>query len=90
MQFRRQSDQAYADIRMLVQAIDAKSELAVIRDELRQIRGKINTAPTADSLAKIKKSYSALNNIPDATDAAKTLSNAERALGGKHQIKPKQ
>ncbi len=83
MQFRRQSDQAYADIRMLVHAIDAESELAVIGDELRQIRSTINNAPVADSLAKIKTNYSALNKIPDAQDAAKALSNARRALDSK-------
>ena len=83
MQFRRQSDQAYADIRMLVHAIDAESELAVIGDELRQIRSTINNAPVADSLAKINTNYSALNKIPDAQDAAKALSNARRALDSK-------
>ncbi|MEK9745007.1 MAG: C4-dicarboxylate ABC transporter permease, partial [Candidatus Puniceispirillum sp.] len=83
MQFRRQSDQAYADIRMLVHAIGAESELAVIGDELRQIRSTINNAPVADSLAKIKTNYSALNKIPDAQDAAKALSNARRALDSK-------
>ena len=83
MQFRRQSDQAYADIRLVVAAIDAKADLAAIGDQLQKIKSDVATSPIEEILDRVKENYSALNQIPEARDAAKTLSDARRAIDSK-------
>ena len=80
MKFRRQSDQTYVEIRLLVASIDAEAELATIADRARQMRAAAATSSAADLLDDVKEVYNALNNIPDAEDAAKPLSDARRAL----------
>jgi len=80
MKFRRQSDQTYADMRLLVASIEAEAELVAIAETLRQMRGMMATSSTGDILSGIKDAYEALNKIPDADAAAQPLSDARRAL----------
>ena len=79
--FRRQSDQSYSDIRLLVNSIDAEPELVAIADILRQVRASSATSPK-DVLIDLKAAYEELNKIPGSEAAVKPLSDARRALDG--------
>jgi hypothetical protein len=80
VKLRRQSDQAYADIRLLVASLETEAELRAIGETLRQIRADMATAPPADLLRRVKTSYSDLGKIPDVSDAVKALSGARSVL----------
>ena len=77
--FRRQSDQAYSDIRLIVNSIDAEPKLVAIADRLRQIRVSLATSPK-NVLADVKAVYEELTEIPGSDESAKSLSVARRAL----------
>jgi tripartite ATP-independent transporter DctM subunit len=79
--FRRQSDQAYSDIRLIASSIDAEPKLAVIAEMLRRIKASSTTSPN-DLLGDIKAAYEKLSRISGSEDAAKSLSNAKRAIDG--------
>ncbi|MDC0476347.1 TRAP transporter large permease subunit [Alphaproteobacteria bacterium] len=76
VKLRRQSDQAYADIRMLVTSLESQAELKAIDETVRQIRVDMAAAPPADLLRRVKASYNELSRMPDVDDAVKALSNA--------------
>jgi tripartite ATP-independent transporter DctM subunit len=80
VKLRRQSDQAYADIRLLVTSLDTEAELTAIGEIVRQIRADIAAASPADLLRRVKTSYSDLVRIPDVNDAVKALSDAQSVL----------
>ena len=80
--FRRQSDQAYSDIRLLVNFIDAEPKLVAIADSLRQIRASSAKSPK-DVLIDVKAAYEGLSKISGSEAAVKPLSDARRALDGK-------
>ena len=80
VKLRRQSDQAYADIRLLVTSLETEAELTAIGETLRQIRADMAAAPPADLLRRVKTSYSDLGKIPDVSDAVKALSDARTVL----------
>ena len=80
VKLRRQSDQAYADIRMLLTSLETEAELTAIGAKLRQIRLETAAASPADLLRRVKTSYSELGRMPDVDDAVKALSNARSAL----------
>ncbi|MEC8109430.1 MAG: TRAP transporter large permease subunit [Pseudomonadota bacterium] len=79
--FRRQSDQAYSDIRLLVNSINAEPKLLAIADSLRQIRASSATS-TKDVLMDVKAVFEDLKKIPGSEAAVKPLSDARRALDG--------
>jgi tripartite ATP-independent transporter DctM subunit len=83
MQFRRQSDQSYAEIKKLVLAVEATNDLVDSKKSIEEIAAAAETVSNEELLENIKASYTALNRIPDASDAAKSLSNARRAVDGK-------
>ena len=79
--FRRQSDEAYSEIRTLVDLIDSEPKLVPLATELRDIKASGATSPTAltDSLKAV---YDELKKIPGSDEAAKPLSDARRLLNG--------
>ena len=79
--FRRQSDQAYSNIRSIVNEIDAAPKLLALAGRLRQIRNSSNRPPKELSL-DLKAAYEELSKIPGSEDAVKSLSQARRALDG--------
>ena len=83
MQFRRKSDQAYSEVRMIIRAVDAEPKLSLIGNQIRSIRSKIKSESFEEALLDIKSTYSELNKIPGARKAAKSLSKARRAIDGK-------
>ena len=83
MQFRRNSDQAYSEVKMVIQAIDAEPALSQIGQDLLLIRSQMKDKSPEKTVLEIKKAYSHLNKIPGASKAAKSLSKARRAIDGK-------
>ena len=83
MQFRRQSDQSYSEIKQLVLSVEAIDELVDVQNGIKKIHAATSNLSNAEILDGIKSSYTALNSIPDASDAAKSLSTARRVLDQK-------
>ncbi|MCH1425819.1 MAG: TRAP transporter large permease subunit [Alphaproteobacteria bacterium] len=80
VKMRRQSDQAYADIRLMVTSLETETELTAIGETVRQIREDMAAVPPADLLRRVKTSYNDLDKIPDVSDAVKALSDARSVL----------
>jgi hypothetical protein len=80
VKLRRQSDQAYADIRLFVTSLETEAELTAIGETVRQIRADMATASPTDLLRRVKTSYNDLSSIPDVGDAVKALSDARAVL----------
>ena len=83
MQFRRKSDQAYSEVKTIIQAVEAQSALSQLRKEILLIRSKIEDSSPEKTVSDIKIAYSQLNKVPGANKAAKSLSKARRAIDGK-------
>ena len=88
MQFRRKSDQAYSEVRMVINAVDAAPRLSQISDKLRTIKSQIQNNSLDTVLNDVKTVYSVLSKVPGANKAAKLLSKARRSLDGK-KLNPK-
>ena len=88
MQFRRKSDQAYSEVRMVINAIDAAPRLSQISDQLRTVKSQIQNNSLDTALSDVKTVYSELSKVPGANKAAKLLSKARRSLDGK-KLNPK-
>ena len=83
MQFRRKSDQAYSEVRMIVNAVDAEPKLSQISEKIRTIKTKVENNAIDLALLDVKATYSELNKVPGASKAAKLLSKARRTLDSK-------
>ena len=83
MQFRRKSDQAYSEIKMVIQAVEAEPALSKVAEDLLLISSKMKDNSPEKTVLEIKNAYSQLNKIPGANKAAKSLSKARRAIDGK-------
>jgi tripartite ATP-independent transporter DctM subunit len=83
MQFRRNSDQAYSEVKTIIQAVDAEPALSQLSREILLISSKIDDNSREKTVSDIKIAYSQLNKIPGASKAAKSLSKARRAIDGK-------
>ena len=79
--FRRQSDQSYSDIRLIASSIDAEPKLVAIAEMLRRIKAS-STTSSNDLLDEIKAAYDKLSRISGSEAAAKSLSDAKRAIDG--------
>ena len=80
VKLRRQSDQAYADIRLFLTSLETEAELTAIGETVRQIRADMATASPTDLLRRVKTSYNDLSRIPDVGGAVKALSDARAVL----------
>jgi hypothetical protein len=89
MQFRRQSDQAYSEIRGIVKSINSVSILDDVRQDLLNVRARLDQQSVDEALSEIKTAYSALTKIPGANNAVKSLSNARRLIDRKDPNLPK-
>ncbi|MDC3320049.1 TRAP transporter large permease subunit [bacterium] len=89
MQFRRQSDQAYSEIRGIVNSINSASILDEVRQDIVNVKARIGQQSVDETLSEIKKAYSALTKIPGANNAAKSFSNARRLIDKKNPNLPK-
>ena len=89
MQFRRQSDQAYSEIRGIVNSINSVSILDEVRQDIVNVKARIGQQSVDEALSEIKAAYSALTKIPGANNAAKSLSNARRLIDRKDPNLPK-
>ena len=89
MQFRRQSDQAYSEIRGIVNSIKSVSVLDDVRQDIINVKARIGQQSVDETLSEIKKAYSALTKIPGANNASKSLSNARRLIDKKDPNLPK-
>ena len=83
VQFRRTSDQAYSEVKMVIQSVDAEPTLSQLGKEILSIRSKIRSDPQEKTINEIENTYSQLNKIPGANKAAKSLSKARHAIDGK-------
>ncbi len=83
MQFRRKSDQAYSEVKMVIQAVEAEPALSKVAEDLLLISSKMKDNSPEKTVLEIKNAYSQLNKIPGANKAAKSLSKARRAIDGK-------
>ena len=83
LQFRRKSDQAYSEVKMVIQAVDAEPALSRLGEELLLIRSKVKDKSPDKTVSEIKNAYSQLSKIPGASKATKSLSKARRAIDGK-------
>ena len=83
VQFRRTSDQAYSEVKMVIQSVDAEPALSQLGKEILLIRSEIRNDSQEKTVNEIKDAYSQLNKIPGANKAAKSLSKARRAIDGK-------
>ena len=88
MQFRRKSDQAYSEVRMVIKTVDAAPRLTQISDQLRTVQSQIQNNSLDTALSNVKTVYSELSKVPGASKAAKLLSKARRSLDGK-KLNPK-
>ena len=79
--FRRQSDQSYSEIRLIANSIDAEPKLVAIAEMLRRIKAS-STTSSNDLLDEIKAAYDKLSRISGSEVAAKSLSDAKRAIDG--------
>ena len=70
MQFRRKSDQAYSEVRMIINAVDAVPKLSQISDQLRTIRSQIQNNSLDTALRDVKTIYGELSKVPGANKAA--------------------
>jgi hypothetical protein len=89
MQFRRQSDQAYSEIRGIVNSINSVSILDEVRQDIVNVKARIGQQSVDEALSEIKAAYSVLTRIPGANNAAKSLSNARRLIDRKDPNLPK-
>jgi hypothetical protein len=89
MQFRRQSDQAYSEIRGIVKSINSVSILDDVRQDVVNVRARLDQQSVDEALSEIKTAYSALTKIPGANNAVKSLSNARRLIDRKDPNLPK-
>jgi len=89
MQFRRQSDQAYSEIRGIVNSINSVSILDEARQDIINVKARIGQQSVDEALSEIKTAYSALTKIPGANNAAKSLSDARRLIDRKDPNLPK-
>ncbi|MFL2842643.1 MAG: TRAP transporter large permease subunit [Candidatus Puniceispirillaceae bacterium] len=89
MQFRRQSDQAYSEIRGIVNSINSVSILDDVRQDIVNVKARIGQQSVDEALKEIKTAYSALTKIPGADNASKSLSNARRLIDRKGPNLPK-
>lgn len=80
MQFRRSSDQIYADIKKLASTIESHEELTSVGSELSQIQASMSGAPVDQTLDSLKSLYSKLTKIPDTEKINKTLSKARKII----------
>ena len=83
MQFRRNSDQAYSEVKTIIQAVAAEPALSQLSKEILLISSKIDDNSPEKTVSDIKIAYSHLNKNPGASKAAKSLSKARRAIDGK-------
>ena len=77
---RRQSDETYATIRLLVLSIEDEAKLAAFSARLQKVQSTASSTSAADLLKEIKASYIDLSKISDVDEVLKTLSAAKRAL----------
>ena len=89
MQFRRQSDQAYSEIRGIVNSINSVSILDEVRQDIVNVKARIGQQSVDEALSEIKAAYSVLTRIPGANNAAKSFSNARRLIDRKDPNLPK-
>ena len=89
MQFRRGSDQTYADIKKLASIIESHEELTQIVAELNQIQASMSEAPVDQTLESLKSIYSKLTKIPDTEKINKTLSKARKIIEKAKSYDPK-
>ena len=80
MQFRRGSDQTYADIKKLASTIESHEELTLVRTDLSQIQASMSGAPVDQTLESLKSIYSKLTKIPDTEKINKTLSKSRKII----------
>jgi tripartite ATP-independent transporter DctM subunit len=83
LQFRRLSDQAYSEVRMITSAVEAAPKLSQVTNQLRAVKSQIQNNSLDPALLEIKAIYSELSKVPGANKAAKLLSNARRSIDGK-------
>ena len=85
MQFRRNSDRSYADIRDLSMMIGSGSELSAILLTLKNVEKNIDMFDGIQLSDQLGEIYTALNKIPGTNKIAKNLSDAKRAAKNKEQ-----
>ena len=83
LQFRRLSDQAYSEVRMITSAVEAAPKLFQVTNQLRAVKSQIQNNSLDLALLEIKAIYSELSKVPGANKAAKLLSNARSSIDGK-------
>ena len=83
MQFRRKSDQAYTEVRMIISAVEAAPELSQISDKLRAVRGQIQNNSLDLALRDVRAIYSELSKVPGANKPVNLLSKARRSIDSK-------
>ena len=83
MQFRRKSDQAYSEVRMIINAVEAVPKLSQISDQLRTVRRQIQNNLLDLALRDVKTIQSELSKVPGANDAVSLLSKARRSIDSK-------
>jgi hypothetical protein len=83
MQFRRKSDQAYTEVRMIISAVEAAPELSQISDKLRAVRRQIQNNSLDSALRDVRAIYSELSTVPGANNAVNLLSKVRRSIDSK-------
>ena len=89
MQFRRGSDQTYAEIKKLASTIESHEELTLVRTDLSQIQASVSGAPVDQTLESLKSIYSKLTKIPDTEKINKTLSKSRKIIEKAKSYDPK-
>ena len=89
MQFRRGSDQTYAEIKKLASTIESHEELTLVGTELSQIQASMSGAPVDQTLESLKSIYSKLTKIPDTEKINKTLSKSRKIIEKAKSYDPK-
>ena len=82
-QFKRNSDQAYSEVRMIIDAVNTEPRLSEINEKILTIQTKINKNATATVLPNLKSAYNELSKVSGVGEATKSLSKARRAIDGK-------
>ena len=83
MQFRRKSDQAYTEVRMIISAVEAAPELSQISDKLRAVREQIQNNSLDIALRDVRAIYGELSTVPGANNAVNFLSKVRRSIDSK-------